>query len=229
MTFINNLSSTAKKLIIAAIALILAASIIGGSIYHSFNTTNTAGVSQEADLVAQYKDNQNELGAYINKFNESLGIADRSSTKLNAIILDAVKGRYDNDSSLKPGTGGAMFSAIQEAYPDLTATTQSYAKVQDLVVDGRDAYKNKQSKLLDMLAAYDKWQNTGLIRKHIVQSLGFPSKNLRVTDSKGQIFTGQAALDKMGDIVLPSQARDAYDSGVSNPLITPESDPSTDK
>jgi len=219
---LKNLAPKTKKLIIAGVAALLVI-ILGFSIYGKVNSINTDGVRMETALNAQYKDNQNELSSYILKFNESLGIADRQSNKLNEIITEAVKGRYDNDTSLQPGTGGAMFSAITEAYPDLTASTESYAKVQDLVVSGRDAYKNKQSKLLDQIRDYQTWQNTGLIQRQVIENMGFPSKTLKVTDN-GVTYTGEEALERMERIVLTDQAVEAYETGTQDPLLTPEDD-----
>jgi hypothetical protein len=219
---LKNLAPKTKKLIIAGVAALLVL-ILGFSIYGKVNSINTDGVRMETALNAQYKDNQNELSSYILKFNESLGIADRQSNKLNEIITEAVKGRYDNDTSLQPGTGGAMFSAITEAYPDLTASTESYAKVQDLVVSGRDAYKNKQSKLLDQIRDYQTWQNTGLIQRQVIENMGFPSKTLKVTDN-GVTYTGEDALERMERIVLTDQAVEAYETGTQDPLLVPEDD-----
>jgi len=217
---LKNLTSKTKKLIIGS-ALVVVLFLIAAISYGNVNNINTEGVRMETSLNAQYKDNQNELSSYILKFNESLGIADRQSNKLNEIITDAVKGRYDNDTSLQPGTGGAMFSAISEAYPDLTASTESYAKVQDLVVSGRDAYKNKQTKLLDQIRDYQAWQETGLIKRQVIASMGFPSKSLRVTDN-GVTYTGEDALARMERIVLTKEAVQAYETGEQAPLITPE-------
>jgi hypothetical protein len=202
-----------KKLIIgAAIALILI--IVGSSVRND-------GIKKETALVAQYQDNQNELSAYILKFNESLGIADRQSNKLNEILLDAVKGRYDNDTSLEPGTGGTMFSAITEAYPDLTATSETYAKVQDLIVSGRDAYKNKQSLLLDRIRDYNEWRATGLTKSWLVNTLGFPTDNLKVTVGTNT-YRGLDALDQISRLVLTQDAITSYETGTQDPLLTPE-------
>lgn len=211
-----------KKLIVgAAIALVLI--IVGSSLLGWVNDTRNTGIQKETALVAQYQDNQNELSGYILKFNESLGIADRQSNKLNDILLDAVKGRYDNDSSLNPGTGGSMFSAITEAYPDLTATSEVYAKVQDLVVSGRDAYKNKQSLLLDRIRDYNSWRETDLARSWLVDTLGFPSDNLKVTVGNNT-YRGLDALDQISRLVLTEDAVTAYETGTQDPLLTPESD-----
>lgn len=205
-------------IIVGVLALVVI--IIGGSFYGTVNNLRNAGIAKEAQLVAEYKNNQNILSTYIVTFNETLGIADRQSEKLNDILLDAVKGRYDNDTSLQPGTGGQMFSAITEAYPDLTATSEVYSKVLDQVNAGRSEYKNAQSKLLDLIRDYNTWLETGFIESAIIGNLGFPGDNLRVTDN-GQTYTGQAALDRIERIVLTQEAVDAYETGTMEPLITP--------
>lgn len=221
MDFIKNHKGMVVTGIIAIIVL-----IVGSSFFGYINSTRTEGIQKEAGLVAQYQDNQNELSTYLLQFNETLGIADKQSEVLNAIILDAVKGRYDNDTSLEQGTGGSMFSAISEAYPDLTTTTETYSKVQDLVVSGRNAYKNKQSKLLDLIRDYNTWRETDIIRSFVVKNiLGFPSDNLKVTVGENT-FRGQDALDKISQIVLTKGAVKAYEDGTMEPLIQPKT---TDK
>jgi len=210
------------KGLVFGIGFVAVLAIILISVYGSINSTRKTAVNMETSLVAQYKDNQNELSNYILTFNETLGIADRQSNKLNEILLDAAKGRYDNDTSLEPGTGGAMFSAISEAYPDLTATSETYAKVQDVVISGRVAYKNKQSLLLDLIRKYTDWRNDDIFREFLLDTvIGAPTDNLTVTDA-GKTYTGEAALEQISNIVLASDAVEAYESGTQDPLITPE-------
>lgn len=214
----NNISQKSKTIGAVVAGLVVVALIAGFSIYGFFNKINSEGVQKETALVAQYKDNQNELSAYVLKFKEALGIADRQTDKLDEVLTDAVKGRYDGN--MEPGTGGSMFSAITEAYPDLTQTTKSYEKVQDLVVSGRDAFKNKQSKLLDMIRDYDTWRNTGLIRSGFIEDR-FPSDSLTVTDN-GESYRGDAALERMRNIILTEDTVETYEKGTQEPLILPE-------
>jgi hypothetical protein len=217
MTFIKS-----HKGLIFVFGFIAVIAIVLVSIYASVNSIRGTAVGKETALVAQYKDNQQELSSYILTFNETLGIADRQSNKLNDILLDAVKGRYDSDTSLQPGTGGAMFSAISEAYPDLTATSETYANVQDLVVSGRNAYKNKQTKLLDMIKDYNTWTEEDLFRKFVLNSIvGAPTDNLAVTDA-GKTYYGVDALEQISQLVLTQEAVDAYETGMQDPLIMPE-------
>jgi len=217
---LNNVSLKAKIIGASVAGLVIVALIAGFSIYGFFNKINSEGVQKETALVAQYKDNQNELSAYVLKFKEALGIADRQTDKLDQVLTDAVKGRYDGN--MDPGTGGSMFSAITEAYPDLTQTTKSYEKVQDLVVSGRDAFKNKQTKLLDMIRDYDTWRNTGLIRSGFIEDR-FPSDSLTVTDN-GESYRGEEALERMRNIILTQDTVETYEKGTQEPLILPEED-----
>jgi hypothetical protein len=202
-------------IIVGVIAVVLL--IIGGSIYGNINGLRNQAIQKEAALVAQYSDNQNELSTYIVQFKESLGIADKGSDKLETILVEAVKGRYDGN--MEPGDSGSLFSAITEAYPDLTATTESYAKVQDLVVSGRNAYKNKQSKLLDMIRDYNTWRESGLVQSMVIKDIiKAPTDSLKVTVG-ANTFRGMDALDKISQIVLVQDAIDSYDTGVIEPLI----------
>lgn len=212
-------SSGPSKGLLTGIVAVVVLVILAFSVFGYINTVRNEGIKQENALEAQYRSNQNELSTYILQFKESLGVADKGSSKLEEILTEAVKGRYDGN--MEPGTGGSMFSAITEAYPDLTATTQAYAKVQDLVVSGRNAYKNQQDKLLDQIRAYENWSESGLFRSMVVDMIGFPSDSLeaRVGD---KTYKGAEALDKMKDIVLVKDATQAYDTGETAPLVEPE-------
>lgn len=207
-------------LVIGAIITVIAL-IVGISVFSSVNNARNGVITREQALITQYQDNQNELSAYILKFNETLGIADRQNDALNEVLLNAVKGRYDNDG-LQPGTGGSMFSAITEAYPDLSANSEAYMKVQDQIVAGREAYKNKQTKLLDMIRDYRTFIKTDIYRAWLIETfIGAPTDDLRIVENN-QVYEGKTALDKISQIVLTQDARDAYETGNQDPLITPK-------
>ena len=214
MEFIKN-----NKGIVTIAGVVVVALVAVMGIYGYLNGLRNEGIRREAALVAQYQDNQNELSNYIVSFKESLGIAEQGADKIDQILLDAVKGRYDG--AMEPGTGGEMFSAISEAYPDLTATTESYAKVQDLVVSGRAAYKNKQSLLLDKIRSYETWKESGFIQSSAINALGFPSDRMEVRIGE-RTLTGDAALNEMKSLVLVSDAVKSYETHTTEPLITPE-------
>lgn len=204
-----------KFLIIASIALV----VLGGfafGLYSYVNNVRSTLIVQEKSLNSQYLANQAELSAYQASFYEQLGVANMKSDKMNKIISDAIKGRYEGD--MKPGTGGAFFSAISEAYPDLSNNMDVYDKIVDFVAAKREAYKQTQVKLLDMLRAYDTYREDGLIRSSLVNAMGFPSQGLEArigTDVK----RGHAARDQMFLIVLTEDAKNAYETGIDSPLL----------
>ena len=211
--------STGNKFLIGigttlAVIVIAIISVVG-----YINGIRDEGIAKENALEQQYQVNQNELSTYTTTILESLGVADKGSTKLQNIIVEAVKGRYDG--KMEPGTGGAMFSAITEAYPDATASSAAYAKVQDQVASGRTAYKNQQNKLLDQIRAYENWKEQGYPRSMVVTMLGFPSNTLeaRVGDTT---YKGEDALDYMKRLVLVDSTVTAYETGRTEPLIVPE-------
>src|SRR5262245_58567300 len=88
--------------------------------YQQLNGVHQARADYENGLNAQYVSNQNELSSYISGFYEQLGVAKLKSQKLNDILLAAVKGRYDAKGSAAQVGKGQLFSAISEAYPELT-------------------------------------------------------------------------------------------------------------
>ena len=197
---------------------VFAAIVVGLlSFYGYVNSMRNDGIRMETALSAQYLDNQNELSSFKSSFYEQVGVANLKSDKLDQIISDAVKGRYDG--KMEPGTGGAMFSAITEAYPDLKGQLDLYDRIVDFVRAGREAYKSKQSKLIDMLRVYDYWRQEGLIKSMFLGNF-FPSQalNARIGTT---VSRGQAALDQMYIIVLTSDAKKAYETGTDEPMQVP--------
>lgn len=207
-----------RTFLISVGAGLLALVLLVGA-FSTANRVQKQGIAYETQLTAQYLDNQNELSTLVSNFYEQLGIADAKSEKMDQIIVNAVKGRYDDTGVQFGGTDGALFSAMVEAYPDL-AGLNIYDQVAATISAGREAYKQKQTKLLDMLRTYDDWRQAGLIHRMIVSAVGFPSITLRAQIGE-EAVTGQAALDQMYVIVTTSQARAAYEDGNLDPLEVP--------
>ncbi|MDZ4836994.1 MAG: hypothetical protein SGJ27_24695 [Candidatus Melainabacteria bacterium] len=197
---------------------VVVALVVGAfSMYGYVNSMRNDGIRMETALSAQYLDNQNELSSFKSSFYEQMGVANLKSDKLDQIISDAVKGRYEG--KMEPGTGGAMFSAITEAYPDLKGQLDLYDRIVDFVRAGREAYKSKQTKLIDMLRVYDYWRQEGLVKSMFLGNF-FPSQalNARIGAS---VQRGQAALDQMYIIVLTSDTKKAYETGTDEPMQVP--------
>ena len=189
-------------------------------VYSYINGLRNQRVDFETRLPAQYLANQAYLSSFITGFYELIGIANVKSEKIDKILTDAVKGRYEQGGGYRT-MESALFSAIREAYPDLSGLN-IFDKAADYVTANRVGYREDQTKLLDMLRAYDKWRASGIISSWVIKNiLGTPTDNL--VASIGDIkITGQAALDKMYTIVLVEGTAEAYKTGVMKPLKATE-------
>jgi hypothetical protein len=209
-----------KKIIGIGIVAVIVLALFG--VYSKYNSLQMTAADYETQLNAQYLDNQNELSTYISKFYESVGIANLKSDKMDQILTDAVKGRYEGNSSAKVG-GGQMFSSIKEAYPNLDMS--QYDRILDLISAGRDAYKQKQSKLIDMLRGFDKWRvGSGAVNKLLIGWMHIPDDELQARIGK-TVTRGRDAEDQMWTIVTTSSTQKAYDTGTMDPLSVPSDKP----
>ncbi len=192
---------------------VIAALVLGAfSLYGKINSEYNAGMAMEVALSARYQNNQNQLDASTKKILESVGLANLKSDKLRQILSDAVKGRYEG--KMQPGTGGAMFSAIQEAYPQIDLSI--YDKILAVISAEREAFKQAQSGLLGELQKYETWKATGIIRQFFVAKY-FPSTNLKARIGT-RVVTGEAALEQMHLIVTSQGTDDAFNTGKQEPI-----------
>ena len=204
-----------KKIVVVLVFLVA----VSGT-YAYLNGVRNEGIGYETKLNAQYPDNQNELSNYASSYTEQIGVANLKSEKMDQIILDAVKGRYENkDGNAVFGKGSPFFSAIVEAYPNLDLNV--YDKSVSFVAAGREAYKAKQTKLLDEIRVYDKWRTSGYVQHYVISWMGFPGVILEARIGK-KVLRGQEALDQMKLIVTTSGTREAYETGTMEPLKPPK-------
>lgn len=180
-----------------------------------YNGVRKEAINKERSLNAQYRSNQNELSSYKAGAREQFSVAVASTNALNTIIEDAVKGRYEGDTGAQP-TGGALFSAIVEAYPNLDRNTGIYERIVDYIQGKREAYKNVQNKLLDMIADYENYLSDSIFRQPFLSN--FPSNRLEARIGNNPPAKGEAALEEMKRIVLTAEASKAYESGEEEPL-----------
>ncbi|OGN34598.1 MAG: hypothetical protein A3G02_02385 [Candidatus Yanofskybacteria bacterium RIFCSPLOWO2_12_FULL_44_13b] len=213
-------NGTVPVLLLVAGALLGGVFIVGISVYGYFNGVRNELVRQETALNGQYQDNQNELSSYEVSFYEQTGLANLKSEKMDKIITDAIKGRYEGKDGqpVERGQGGAFFSAIVEAYPGVEGLNV-YDKIISFVAAGREAYKSTQSKLLDMLRAYESYRATNYIRSFFVGQLGFPALRAQIGT---RVVRGQEALDQMMLIVTTEGGQKSYQTGTMKPLSVNE-------
>ncbi|MDP2598730.1 MAG: hypothetical protein Q8P49_02780 [Candidatus Liptonbacteria bacterium] len=205
--------------LILAIAAAAALLICGMWFYGYINGLRSEGVQRETTLSAQYLSNQNYLSSYISGFYEQLGVVQYKSEKLDQILADYAKGRRFGADSQSDRAG--FINAVAEAVPDLKGLDIA-DRMMDYVAAGREGYRTTQDKLLDMLRSYDNWRADGIVQSWVIEHmLSVPTKRLeaRIGD---QMLVSADARNKMWQIVLASDAKKAYESGVMEPLkVTP--------
>lgn len=207
------------------ILMILLCGVIfsGCGTYVYYSGLQQDAVDHESALTTQYLSNQSYLSSYVSGFYEQVQVANLKSDKLNAILLDAVKGRYESSGGFAPN--GAFFSAIVEAYPDVTTNMNIYDKIVDYVQAKREGYRGVQDKLLDMLNIYVAWKDKGPIRSRIIKHLvGAPTNTLQARIGKNVKY-GHEALEQMFLIVNTESVQEAYTSGTMEPLVVPTPTP----
>lgn len=212
--FLTDLLKNTKVLV--ALGLTFALLLVGVIMFSKFNGAQRTMVDKETRLSAQYSDCQDNLSNYIAKIKESLGVADRASAALDTVLTDVVKGRYEAGSTANP-SGGSAFSAMVEAYPDLSGITINYENVQSAIFAGRDGFKNCNTRLLDVARDYSSWKDSGLIASKINSMVGAPSDNLEARVGANVVY-GKAALDAIKRLPLTSEAQNAYETGTMDPM-----------
>jgi hypothetical protein len=183
-------------------------------------------VGSETRLSALYKGNQIELDTYVKEIMESTGIANVKSDKLRLVLRGAVSGRYGDDkqdfAGVKQGQGGAFFSAISEAYPDIKGQFDLYDRIVERVFAGREAFKQKQIYLLDQIREYKRWLNDGLIQSRLIKALiGAPSDLLVANMGKGHNLYGRDALVQMELVVTSKATNNAFETGEDEAISLP--------
>ena len=204
---------------------VLGAFAFGGlGLYGYFNSLNTDRVEQETTISAQYQSNQLELDTYHKTIKEAVGIANVKSTKLDQVLHDAVAGRYGDSKSeagSRQGQGGAFFSAIVEAYPDIKGQLDLYDRILNAVFAGREAFKQKQNLLLDRVRSYKRWMNDGLVQSILIKKvIGAPTELLQARVGKSVVH-GPEALDKIETIVTSQSTSQSFESGEDNGVTLP--------
>lgn len=180
-----------------------------------FSVTNgvkNAGYQKEKDLNAQYNININTLSDCMVRIRESAGTVKAQTEAVNVVLENAVKGRYDGELSsaqAKPGPN-TLFSAMHEAYPDLSSVAGGYDKVLIVINGCRTDYRGMQDKMQKMISDYESWRVGSWTTRTFAS--GFPSSELKAKKGNA-VLKGEEALAQMETVVAVKEATSAYDSG----------------
>jgi hypothetical protein len=201
------------------IALIVAAVLIFGavSVIGTYTSVRNEGRNQELAMSAHWKNTQSRYGQFRMGMADKMTIAREKRDAINKILVDAVSGRYDKAN--QPGTVDqqALFSAIKEAYPDLSGLNIFDGLITDIQA-GREAFAKDQETMADMVRSYNAWRTTGsFLHPTFVDWAGFPSDVLeaRVGD---KTYKGEEALEKMSKVIVGQDTGEIFDTGNDKPL-----------
>ena len=197
---------------------ILVVIVIVVSLFNWVNSLQVADTTREVALTRQYESMKTGLDAFLSTAREQAGVTKAQSAAFDKIMLDAVQGRYDANgqpTGANP-TGGSLFSAIKEAYPNLDTLNSSYSRILDTISSGRTAFANYQQRLQDELREYDQWRKSGIVHSWAVSHLiGAPTHNLVVVNGAPQY--GQAAYNVMAKAIVSGQTSQSFKSGDLEP------------
>ena len=139
---------------------------------------------------------------------------------MNEILEDYAKGR--NFAKKGESEQAAFINAVVEAVPDLAGLNIADRMI-DYVQAGRERYRAKQEKLLDVLRSYDTWRSgeEEALRWFVANKVWqFPTEHLEARIGT-QVWRGMEAHERMYLIVTTSSTKDAYKSGTMEPLTVP--------
>ena len=217
MNWLKNLDPLAIALVIVGV-LIVGSLVVVGGLYGYASSLQSERVTRENQLSAQYSANQNYLSTYISTFYEELGVANLKSEKMDQILSDAVKGRYEDGGF---SAGSPFFAAVSEAYPDISGLN-IYDRIVDHIKSGREGYRAIQDKLLDMIRSYNDWRQDGYLQSRIIEDfIHVPSERLEARIGTN-VYRGKEALEKMQQIITTSSTQKAYETGTRDPLAVPK-------
>ncbi len=206
-----------RPLTIAVCVTILIVGYLSVMCLITYTTVRNEGAEKEPALSQQFNSTVAFYGQLRQSVADQLSVSREKSNAMDAILSDAVKGRYD-----MPGQPGvvdrqAVFSAIKEAYPD-TSGLNIYDRVLENIQAGRQHFANQQVQLQDMVRDYKTWCTTGsLFHPYWVKKLGFPRNNL-VAKIGDKEYHGQAALDKMSQVIIDQDTIQIFRTGVDKPM-----------
>lgn len=174
------------------------------------NSVTNDGNKKQQDLITYYNDTTNVLSDCLVRTKQSVGATKAQTDALDKVITDAVKGRYDGNTSAKPG-GGSLFSAILEAYPDTSGLSKSFQDVMIIINGCRTDFRDSQAILQRGVTQFNQWR-TGSFKVRTFGGKKYPNEDLEIAVASKSV-TGKAALKQMRTLVVVEDAQSGRDTG----------------
>ena len=140
-----------KVLIVVLGVIVSLVMIVGLSLATTYVHYNDYGATMDAQLKAEWTNNQNILSNYTLKLKEAAKVPDKYQDALKQMITATFQGRYGDNGSQ------ATFQWIKEN--NLQFDASMYKQLQQIIEAGRNEFRLSQSKLIDLKGQYEAKQN----------------------------------------------------------------------
>lgn len=185
------------------------------SLYGYAVSIRNQALAWETDLNKIVRVEISERATYETMFYEQTGLANLKSEKMDAIIRNAIEGRYGDN----PNQGTALLQAVSEAYPD-TNPLNIYDKILPTITAGREAIRNKQNLRIEKAQSYNYWRKEGIFRAWVLSGI-YPSHDLHFRVGSTDYYA-QEALEKMAEPISTATVNKSFETGVEKPLTPPK-------
>jgi hypothetical protein len=146
----NNRGFTVLGVVGAGLATVIVVMLIMfGMSYVSYNNL---GAAMDAQVKAEWTNNQNILSSYTLKVKEAAHVPDKYQAALKDIVSSTFHGRYGDNGSQ------ATVQWIRENNIQFDASM--YKQIQQIIESGRNDFKISQTKLIDLKRQYEVEQNS---------------------------------------------------------------------
>lgn len=212
----NKLSGKMIALIVCGVLVVILL-CCGGIGISQYTGNISTGNAKQNDLTATYADAANYMSNCIVKTNQAANVAKANADAFDQVIKDAIAGNGKaGQFNLNTPQGQAGFMPLLvQAYPQLEGQTDLFKKVLAVIVGCQDDFRNKQSVVLDHVRSFNTWRQN--FWTSLLGGSSFPNDNLVINLPGVPMVTGQAALLKMGQPIIATDAADAYKNGTYAP------------
>jgi hypothetical protein len=187
-----------KGLIAGVVGGVLVIALIIGFFGVKVGVQNS-GLRQEKQIVELNNSNTIQLNQYVASLKEQVGIANVKSNALDKVLKDAVSSQFSQSQLSDPQAKGSLFSALQEAYPNVDLSI--YDKIVTFVQGQRQDYALLQKQLQSMLANFDTWRGSW---PNSMFAGSLPDHWLTCQNDDGKQLTGQVCEDYLNTISQPN-------------------------
>jgi hypothetical protein len=174
------------------------------------NGIHNDGFRRQREVVQEYNNYQTSLSTCLDNSSISTQMAQAEYSQFRDVMTAVIAARYQTPTGQQTGAsdvlgGGALISALQEAYPDVDRSL--WKQAMSTAVGCRNQVANEMNKLQYVAASFDSWTNTGnVFARHYHRK--WPNGQLKIQGLTGTL-TGQDALDFLTQPVLTTSATQA--------------------